>query len=194
MSYFPISENSKTGLRKQALAIRKQLPLDQVSQQIVQQIASWSVFQKSKTILFYYPLPFEVSLLSLAGRFSEKQWYLPKMEGEKGLRFYRYHPGDKLSLGAYQVQEPIGTEPIALASGKDSCLVMVPGLLFDRQGHRLGYGKGYYDRFLNSLQQQNINHTSLGVVASHLWIEALPADDHDIAVNAIVTESGVHKV
>jgi 5-formyltetrahydrofolate cyclo-ligase len=64
----------------------------------------------------------------------------------------------------------------------------VPGLAFDRRGHRVGHGLGYYDRLLARLPPDALR---IGVVPAALVVTALPADDHDIAMTLLATEHGV---
>lgn len=66
--------------------------------------------------------------------------------------------------------------------------VVVPGLAFDRRGHRLGRGAGVYDRFLATLPPETLR---IGLIPSALLVDALPTDPHDVAMHAIVTERGV---
>ncbi len=87
-----------------------------------------------------------------------------------------------LASGAYGIPEPPG-EPLAL---ERLDAVIVPGLAFDRRGGRLGYGGGYYDRTLASLGACRI-----GLGFSMQIVDLLPADGHDVPLDAIVTEAGV---
>lgn len=90
-------------------------------------------------------------------------------------------PGD-LVISTFSVPEPIGKE--IPAHGRDLEVVIVPLLAFDRAGHRLGYGAGYYDRFLSSCQQA----TKIGAAFSCQEIASVPADENDIAMDMIITE------
>lgn len=68
-------------------------------------------------------------------------------------------------------------------------LIIVPGLVFDRDGHRLGYGKGYYDRLINT----NPGVATLGVCFDEFFIERLPVDPWDAKVNLVVTQTGIYR-
>lgn len=90
-------------------------------------------------------------------------------------------PGD-LVISTFSVPEPIGKEiPVC---GGELEMVIVPLLAFDRAGHRLGYGAGYYDRFLSSNQQAK----KIGAAFSCQEIVSVPADENDVAMDLIVTE------
>ena len=90
---------------------------------------------------------------------------------------------DKLSTGAYGIPEPCENAPRATLTERTLCVV--PALAVDRDGYRLGYGKGYYDRFLSSFVGR-----SLVAIHSSLVCERLPRNDTDIPLNTIITETG----
>jgi len=89
---------------------------------------------------------------------------------------------------AWGVPVPRDHAPIAPSSIR---AVLVPGLAFDRQGHRLGRGAGVYDRFLGALPA---SAWRIGLVTAARLVDALPTDGHDIAMHAIVTEDGVLRI
>ena len=90
----------------------------------------------------------------------------------------RYTGPHDLCEGAYHIMEPIGTPFTDLAQID---LALIPGLAFDAQGHRLGRGKGYYDRFLAAF-----TGTTIGVCFDFQKVAEVPVDAHDIAVNRVV--------
>lgn len=99
------------------------------------------------------------------------------------LEFYRITSISELSIGAYGIREPSRGLPIFHSSKNAVCIV--PALAFDRRGMRLGYGKGYYDRFLSTFEGK-----SIGAVYSKLLFDRLPTDRYDVPVNMIITEGG----
>ena len=90
---------------------------------------------------------------------------------------------DELEAGAYGIFEPRESAPRATLTERTLCVV--PALAVDRDGYRLGYGKGYYDRFLSSFVGR-----SLVAIHSSLVCERLPRNDTDIPLNTIITETG----
>lgn len=193
MSHLPISENSKTALRKTAVEIRNSLPMQEISRKINAHIMNWALFQKAEIVLAYSAIRNEVDLLPLTTAFPDKQWYLPKVENDN-LVFYRYIEDTVLTTGAYGVPEPVSEEVFTPIQATNPIFILVPGLRFDRQGYRLGYGKGYYDRFLHSLHQKSIPYLSVGTVPDALFIDHLPVEEHDIPVTWIVTESRLNPI
>ncbi|MDR1775817.1 MAG: 5-formyltetrahydrofolate cyclo-ligase [Actinomycetes bacterium] len=92
---------------------------------------------------------------------------------------------DDLRAGAYGIAEPAHTDPVYHPDRLD--VILVPGLAFDRAGHRLGYGKGYYDRLLAMRPPGQTRPVTIGISYDETLFQALPTDPHDIAVDLVVT-------
>ena len=110
----------------------------------------------------------------------------PAIAGE-ALQFYRVDDYNYWTDGPYGIKEPNPklTHFVPTASLQS---VLIPGLAFDKKGNRLGRGKGFYDRAL-----QNFKGTKIGVAFSQqLLTEELPAEPHDVRMDVIITELGVH--
>jgi 5-formyltetrahydrofolate cyclo-ligase len=90
-----------------------------------------------------------------------------------------------LSVSTFSVPEPIGKE--IPASPESIRVVVVPMIAFDRNGHRLGYGAGYYDRFLSS----SCHMKKIGIAFSCQETKNVPADENDVRMDVIITEEGV---
>lgn len=101
---------------------------------------------------------------------------------------------DDLETGAWGIREPKeSAEPWDRHTPID--LIIMPGLAFDLQGGRLGYGGGYYDRFIRSCQRSSGKEPIKMAVAYDLQIvDQVPMEDHDIKIDVIITESGTMKV
>lgn len=190
MSDFSDSQPSKTKLRKQGLAIRATLPMTAISEQICAQLAAWTLFQQARKVLFYHPIRNEVDLLPLAEQFPDKRWYLPVVANHDHLEFFHYHPQHTLNSGKYGIQEPL-TDSDPLHTIHQTDLLLAPGLMFDRQGYRLGYGKGYFDKFFQKLAEAGQQPIRAGIVPSLLFQETLPHDPWDTPMDYLITESGI---
>ena len=94
---------------------------------------------------------------------------------------------DHLSPAKFGLFEPNNTCPILIPDEKTLCIV--PAIAFDENGDRLGYGKGFYDRFLS-----NFNGASIGLTCSDLLVKQLPTDPHDTPVKIVITESEIIKI
>jgi 5-formyltetrahydrofolate cyclo-ligase len=178
----------KRQLRHSCREARDELGEDRrqhASQAICAQLETWPVFQRAEVILGYMPMRGEVDLTSLMVRHPQKRWVLPRIIPEENHRmvFHSYLPG-RLVRHPYGMAEPAADLPIIPAS--EVQLALVPGLAFDKQGRRLGYGGGYFDRFLG-----DFCGVSVGVVFQALLLDQLPFGEHDVAVMWIVTEMGL---
>ena len=106
---------------------------------------------------------------------------------DEPLVFHRWKAGQNLRRGAYGIPEPAKDWPLAYPK-----ILLVPLLAFDRQGHRLGYGGGYYDRTLDFLRA-NSTVRAIGVAYAGQQVAELPREAHDHPLDAVVTENGVRE-
>ena len=184
---------AKPALRKQALAQRNRLDIDGISVGIGQQLAAWPVFQQAEQVLFYHAFRNEVDLWSLCHQTPGKAWFLPAILPSHELVFRQADKDFLVKDGQYGIHEPHATAS-EWQSGNGNTLLLVPGLLFDLQGYRLGYGKGYYDRFLSRCQNKADDIPKVGIVPKALVHDCLPHDDWDIPMDYLATEEGVRPI
>ncbi len=176
----------KTALRKKAKIIREQLDMPAVSRQIRGQIKSLPAFKACQHCLLFYPTSTEVDLREIMANHPEKRFYLPRIKvPQNTLAFHHYQPDDRLKKNQYHVKEPLETSPLfpTIAEPEDT-LVIVPALMADRHGYRLGYGQSYYDRYLKTLNEKI---TTLIVIPKELLTHKLPRDSWDVPLDWIVT-------
>jgi 5-formyltetrahydrofolate cyclo-ligase len=114
----------------------------------------------------------------------EKRVALPRCEGDGKMNFYYINSVNDLKKGAYGIQEP--NEKCALFEGRDSALCIVPALSYDKHGHRLGYGGGYYDRFLSKFSGKTV-----GICYEENICDSLMHGKYDRPVTLIVTEKRI---
>ena len=132
----------KQRLRKWAKEERKKLNISALSLAFVAKLKDIEIYQNAKNIMIFYPLEDEVDLRSLLED-ETKNFYLPKINGEE-LLCCPYNNDDELCISCFKTKEPT-TQPVE----KDLIdLVIVPALAVDKDNYRLGYGGGFYDRFL----------------------------------------------
>jgi 5-formyltetrahydrofolate cyclo-ligase len=142
-------------------------------------------FKSAKVVGAYHAFGSEVrtDMIIERARSLGKKVALPSVEGDS-LAFYELSSGKYLVKGRFGIMEPLPYGPV------DSIdLLVVPGIAFDRQGYRLGYGKGYYDKFLAKERT-----TTIGLGYSFQLLDSLPKGRHDMKLDAIATEGGVHYV
>lgn len=151
------------------------------SEAIVSHILQLPQWQEAETVLLYSSLKGEVDtsrLLQTEG----KRLVLPVVEGEF-LVLREYREG-MLEEGYQGILEPSSEAPSVNPSEID--LALIPGVAFDREGHRLGRGKGFYDRLLPKLECPKI-----GMGFSWQVIDTVPVESHDILLDGTVTPGGL---
>ena len=137
----------------------------------------------AKTVLLYYPLPDEVDVRPLLNSLVQqgKRVILPKVVSDSDLTLHTYKSQKDLEPGAFGIMEPTSKE-ISLDDIEDTAVAIVPGMAFDTSGHRLGRGKGYYDRLLAHIPFIY----KIGLCFHFQLQKAIPADRHDIVMNEII--------
>ncbi len=136
-----------------------------------------------KKILLFYPLGSEVSLLPLAEDLLKDGYeiYFP-VTLKEGIRFYRVTSLSDFVEGRFHVMEPVSREE---CYENGNAVSLTPGLAFTMKGSRIGYGGGYYDRFLKS-------HPwvfSIGVCFDQQLLPEIPQEEWDVSMDAICTPS-----
>lgn len=165
----------KTELRKTAKELRKNLDIKAISHNICEKIRALEEFKNAQNVMIFYPLKDEIDLLELLDE--EKNFFLPRMTG-LNLNVCPYKKGDKLEVKQFGVKEP-KTHPVA---PKLIDLIIVPALMIDSKNYRLGYGKGFYDRLITKTNAKTV----VGL-PKELFIEELPTEAHDKAVDIVIT-------
>ncbi|MBX2860162.1 MAG: 5-formyltetrahydrofolate cyclo-ligase [Vampirovibrio sp.] len=193
-------DSDKREARKKAKQLRLGLDTQGISQHILQQLAGLPEFRAARQVLAYYPLsaqPFSIAEIDLLPLMTTpegklKAWFLPRMQPQERLTFHRYKPGDLLESGAFNVQEPAASSKVYQCGPQSHDMLLLPGLAYDTSGHRLGYGKGYYDRFIAGLPAFH-SLTLVGSAPEALVWPSLPADEWDQPVDILVTETQVYR-
>ncbi|NJN74837.1 MAG: 5-formyltetrahydrofolate cyclo-ligase [Limnothrix sp. RL_2_0] len=179
-------DQSKSVLRQYFLSKRRSLSMVDwrtQSQKICDQLQQHKLFTESHTVLSYLSYRNEPDLAALFE--VEKSWGLPRCVGKK-LAWHGYQKGDHLISGKYGLTEPHPDLPLINLDEID--LILVPAVACSKNGDRLGYGGGFYDRFLDSL-----NHpvTTVGIIFDYCLAAELPRDPWDKPLNYICTENEI---
>jgi 5-formyltetrahydrofolate cyclo-ligase len=180
---------SKQQLRRECRRIRANIDVAtrrQSSLAICQQIKAWQIFQTATTVLTYMAMRSEVDLSTLLQDVPKKRWSIPRIREGGQMQFHIYDPG-KLNLHPYGMLEPDQDCPVITPD--EIQLVLVPGLAFDMNGWRLGYGGGFYDRFLTDYKG-----VSVGITTQQFLFEHVPHAGHDISMQCLITESGIKAI
>lgn len=179
-------EEEKRKIRSEARQNRDLLSQAQIrlwSDMICENLQKQPFFKAAETIYFYYPLGSEVNLLPLAQRAMDlgKQAAFPRVNGSE-MAFYQVSSLEEFAEGAFHVMEPVGDDVM----DRTAALVFVPGLIFDSQGNRMGYGKGYYDRYFARYPDCR----KVGICYGMQRISRVPCGEFDIPMDMVVTECG----
>jgi len=158
------------------------------SRRIQQTLLARPEFQAAKAVGCYMALPHEVQLRTVMETCWEqgKPTAVPAFNTEEGryeLAWVR--PEDKLAQGRWNIAEPDARTRAGLT---DLDLLVVPALAYDRQGGRLGYGGGHYDRMLGSWSGYRI-----GVAFDFQLFDRVPMGSQDLPVDMVITECGAHE-
>ena len=154
----------------------------EASERICRAIRETDEYGKAPAVLLYAALPGEIDLSLLEGfcREDGKQTLYPRC-GKAGEMTFFYANETTLSAGHYGIREPNEDCPPCV-SPPENALCIVPGLCFDENGHRLGYGGGYYDRYLAAHRL-----VTVGVCFAELLVPSLPTEETDIPVSKVIT-------
>ena len=143
-------------------------------------------FKNASMLLIYAPLESEINLLPLASVARKRgiPVAFPRCDKETNtMQFYILKEGQKLSPGAYGIPEPPEDAPLCVPDERAVC--MVPALSYDLFGNRIGYGKGYYDRYLATFCG-----VTIGAAYASLLLKNVPIEEHDLPVDWLFTERG----
>ena len=143
--------------------------------------------KKNLKLALYYPSNFEVNVLKfLQNKYTKnKFFFLPVIEKKNRMNFFSWKKNQVLLVNKFGILEPVKTKV------KIPDLILVPILAFDSNKYRLGYGKGFYDRYLNKYLKKFRNILTVGIAFSFQKHHKLPTNKNDIKLNYILTEKGI---
>ncbi len=157
----------------------------QAADDVFEQLEQLAAFIMSEHILMYHSLPDELSTHSFLYKWhGSKHFYLPRVNGVN-LDILPYEQ-TSLQLGAFHIEEPQGDETVSI---DDIEMVVVPAMAYDRQGNRVGRGKGYYDRLLADSKAIKI-----GVAYDCQLVDEIDTDSFDQPVDIVITQSRTYKI
>lgn len=177
----------KRSIRAQLLAERRARPIadcEGPSEGIQQRFLYSDFFRRASCMALYSAIQNEVltDAVSTAALATGKKLVYPRVNGAE-LEFVSVRSLEELAPGAYGVLEPTGSHTIEF---EDLDLVVVPGVAFDECGHRLGYGRGFYDRALLNCRTDCVK---VGFAYDFQLLKDLPSVAHDQKLSVLMTES-----
>ncbi len=173
----------KTELRREIRTRKRAMTeaeIEERSARLAQLFFASRAYQNAKTIYGYLPYNQEVRTVPMLERALKdgKKVAVPKVYGEE-MKFLYLDDLTAVAKGYAGIPEPIADEPVA---HDETALVLMPGLAFDPQGHRIGYGGGFYDKFLAA----EPNHPTLALCYEFQMLPKLDVEDHDIPVDTVL--------
>lgn len=178
----------KNQIKESILEKRNSLPKEEILQrsaQIKNNLFELEQYKKSRIIMFFVSFNSEVYTHDMVrAALKNKNVVVPKVE-QNGIEPSIIIDFDNLiPSGSFKIFEPIEIMKIAY---KNIGIVLVPGIVFDKEGHRIGYGFGYYDKFLHKVPKA----IKIGLAFDFQVIERIPREQHDVPVDLIVTEKRI---
>ena len=178
----------KKEIRKRVIDARLQLSAaftGEASAEICSRIMQLPDYKNADVILAYYSTRNEVGLsVLLESAINEgKKVYLPKVISKTEMCFYRYESFNDIAPGYFGIMEPVSSEKYDM---KEKGLMIMPGVAFDNEGNRLGYGGGYYDRFLLHLEEGTL--ATVMAAYSMQRVDSIPTEATDIKPDKIISE------
>ena len=173
----------KVTLRKQIREQKRAMTAEQIdasSRQLAQLFFASDYYRQAKTIYGYLPYNQEVRTVPILQQALKdgKKVAVPKVYGDE-MKFIYLDDLSKIEKGYAGIPEPIADKPVA---DDPTALVLMPGLAFDRQGHRIGYGGGFYDKFL----AEEPDHPTLALCYGFQMVEFLPTEEFDVPVDCVL--------
>ena len=181
---------TKEQIRKRIIQIRNQMLSEEVSQKsslIAQKVLKTPEYEEADNILLYADYRHEVMTREIFedAVLRKKKVFFPKSNENGIMEFYQVVSVKQLESGYKGIKEPVVDERYLYRFKRsEDTLIIVPGVAFDAKGYRVGYGKGFYDRFLKDKRQITV----MGLCFSSQVVEEIPYDEHDIKMDKIITE------
>lgn len=190
-------QNDKTKIRNQILQKRNNLSLQFVSKKsdlIIKKLEKYIEYYND--IMIFIDMKNEVQITKLIKLYPNKNFYIPKTFSNGDMKINKYNENE-LILHKFGYLESTSTHYI---NKKILDCIIVPGVAFDKEKNRIGFGKGYYDRFLKDFincknldfeKNNNENYKIIAVCYDFQIIDFIPSENHDIKPEIIITENNI---
>ena len=175
---------SKKNIRKKILKLRKQNFKKKYkinNNLILKLIKKFKV--KRPVIGGYYPVKYEIDCLEMLSYLEKKKYpiSLPVIKTKNSMQFFKWCSNDPLKISKYGIPEPFSLKPV------DPDILLVPVVAFDKNFYRIGYGGGYYDRFISKIKKKK-RVLTIGLAFSFQKISKFNVDKYDQKIDFILTE------
>ena len=173
----------KTALRREIREKKRAMTAEEIrcrSEKLGELFLATQAYKEAKAIYGYLPYNQEVRTVPMLERALQdgKKVAVPKVYGDT-MRFIYLEDMSCVETGYAGIPEPVADEPVA---EDKTALVLMPGLAFTKEGDRMGYGGGFYDRFL----AEEPNHPTVALCYEFQILESLPTEEYDIPVDCVL--------
>ena len=180
---------NKSSIRKKIFKIRKENRLKNIELNffsLEQMIIKNRLTRKS--IGAYYPYNFEIDITKILKKFEKKGYsiLLPKIRSNNQMDFFEWSKNDPLKTNKYGIVEPISLKKVY------PDLIFVPLVAYDNHLNRLGYGGGFYDRYIDKIKKIK-KVIKIGLAFSYQRLNKIPINNHDKKLDFIITEKEILK-
>lgn len=185
--------NKKKQIRKDILEVRRSMDIDKKDTYdtlIEKSFFESSFYKEAKNIFIYISYDSEINTKRIINRAinERKNIYVPRTEFDtKLMNAVKINDFSNLVESRYGILEPKKEEPFIDPNELD--LIVVPGVAFDKNGGRIGYGAGYYDRYFKRINEENKSRIiKLALIYDFQLIDEVPTDEEDVLIDAVLTE------
>ena len=178
---------NKSQIRKKILKIRKKNSSKNLKINFNEIIKILKLSKISnKSIGGYYPYNYEVDAIEILKKFEKKKYQisLPKIKKNFKMDFFNWSTIDPLSINKYGIPEPISKKIV------QPSIILVPLVAFDKNLNRIGYGGGFYDRFIKRIKKKR-KIVTIGLAYSFQRVDNVPTNKNDIKLDFIITNKKV---
>ena len=188
--------SEKNRLREKYRAVREAISKEEkeiLDKKICERFLSLVSYRFADTVLMYAPIRGEIDVdpIAAAALKAGKRVAYPRCIGEDSRMFFHYvNSLSELESGYFSIREPRVDAPlfdVSQIQKREECICIIPALVYDKQGYRIGYGKGFYDRYLS-----NFKGTKAGIVYSSCITDSIVHSKYDLSVDFIISERGVN--
>lgn len=182
--------SEKAYLRKKFFLIRKKkyFEIKPIFFNPLVKLVKKKINKRKLNLSCYYPSSFEVNVFKLfdTNFVNRLNILLPVVSENNLMHFYKWKLRENLKINKFGILEPLKLSKHIIPD-----VMLVPLLAFDNRNNRLGYGKGYYDRYLCKYLRKHKNILTIGIAFSFQRYHKLPVSTNDIRLNYILTERGI---
>ena len=181
----------KEQIRRDFKTRRRSLSCEHVrinSDKICENFLDSDIYKNCQNILAYSTIQNEVDLSQIINQalLDNKNLFLPRVEGDS-MNFYRINNTDKLQIGSFDILEP---QNGTMYQDATNSIMLVPGIAFSTEGARIGFGKGFYDKYLS----QHNSILKIGIAYDWQITKSWETNEFDINMNMIITEKREVKI